>query len=266
MNLASKLSAATLALALSPIAYAQTPPAAPKPDTAAVTAKPSAEAASTRPNADTFPERTFYLTNVPSPDDANEIVTSLRNTLPSNDRIYLVYSQNAIVTRASADDDALIQKLLNDLDRPKKNYRLTYTVTEMDGSKQIGTEHYAMIMASGQATTLKLGSKVPVATGSYSASGNVGVQTQFSYIDVGMNFDATLTAMGDGAMLKSSVEDSSVSPEKSVIGGVTEPIVRQSSLKSESVLAPGKPVLLGSVDIPGGTSHLDIEVVLQPLP
>jgi hypothetical protein len=92
------------------------------------------------------------------------------------------------------------------------------------------------------------------------------VQTQFTYLDVGMNFDATLTAMGNNALLKSSVEQSSVAPEKSDIGGIQEPIVRQSSLKGVALLAPGKPQMLGSMDIPGSTTHLDIEVLMEPLP
>ena len=81
-----------------------------------------------------------------------------------------------------------------------------------------------------------------------------------------MNFSATLMEMGQNAMLKSSVDDTSVAPENSTIAGVQEPIVRQASLKGESLLAPGKPLMLGSVDIPGSTSHLDVEVVMEPLP
>ena len=72
---------------------------------------------------------------------------------------------------------------------------------------------------------------------------------------------------GDGAMLRSNVEQSSVAPEKSdVVGDIREPIVRQASLKGESYLAPGKSQPLGSLDIPGSTSHLQIEVVMDPLP
>jgi len=268
MKLASKLSVATLALALSSVAYAQTAPATPKPAADATAAKPVTEAGSTRPNADNFPEQTFYLKNSDSQSTGNEIVTTLRNALPPNDKIYFVASQNAIIVRAPSDDLALVQKLLNDLDRPKKNYRLTYTVSEMDGSKPIGTQHYAMILAAGQQTILKQGSKIPVATGSYSSgttTSSAGVQTQFTYIDVGMNIDATLTAMGDGAMLKFDVAQSSA-PEKTTIERVEEPIIRQTELKGESLLTPGKPVVLGSVDVPGSTSHLDIEVVMQPLP
>jgi type II secretory pathway component GspD/PulD (secretin) len=270
MNFASKSFALTLAVALSAsIAFAQPAPATDKPAPDATAAKPAPEFPCARPNPALCPERTFYLNNVSQQSDANEIVTALRNLLPSDDKVYLVANQNAIVVRATADDIALAQKLLTDLDRPKKNYRLTYTVSEKDGGKLVKTEHYAMVVTSGQTTTLKQGSKVPLVTGSYSAGASdktpAGVQTQMTYIDVGMNFDATLTAMGDNAMLKSSVEQSSIAPETSGVGP-QDPIVRQTSLKGVALLAPGKPQVLGSLDIPGSTTHLDIEVLMQPLP
>jgi hypothetical protein len=163
-----------------------------------------------------------------------------------------------------------VQKLLNDVDRPKKTYRLTYTITEMEGGKRVGTQHFAMVVASGQPTKLKQGSKVPVATGSYStnASGananGSGVQTQFTYLDVGMNFEATLDEFTNGVRLRSSVEQLSVAEEKSGVGA-QDPIVRQTSLAGASFLSPGKPLMLGSLDIPGSTRHLDIEVVMEQL-
>jgi hypothetical protein len=67
-------------------------------------------------------------------------------------------------------------------------------------------------------------------------------------------------------MLKSSVEQSSVAPETSEVAGAHEPIIRQASLRGETFLTPGKPVALGSMDIPGSTSRLQIEVLMEPLP
>jgi type II secretory pathway component GspD/PulD (secretin) len=269
MKFASKSFTLTLAVALSAsIAFAQTATATDKPAPNATAAKPAPESPCARPNTELCPERTIYLNNVSQQNDANEDVTALRNLLPPNDKIYLVASQNAILIRATPEDIALVQKLLNDLDRPKKSYRLTFTVSEKDGAKLVKTEHFAMVLSSGQTTTLKQGSKVPVATGTYSAGASTpaGVQTQFTYIDVGMNFDVTLTAMGDNAILKSAVEQSSVAPEKSDIAGVQEPIIRQSSLKGVAILSPGKPQMLGSMDISGSTTRLDIEVLMEPLP
>jgi type II secretory pathway component GspD/PulD (secretin) len=279
MNLARGIFALTLALAFSsPAAWTQASPAAPKPSTDTSSAKPAtpdteARFASEHPcqvaiiNSALCPERIFHLNNVAQASDANEIQTALRNLLPADDKIFLIPAQETIILRARPEDISLPEKVINELDHPKKNYRLTYTVTELDGTRQVGIQHFSMVLVSGQETTLKQGSKIPVATGSYSSgSPGVGVQTQFTYLDVGMNFDATLTAMGENAMLKSSVEDTSAAPESSEIAGVREPIVRQSTLKGESLLAPGKPLALGSMDIPGSTTHLQIEVVMEPLP
>ncbi len=64
----------------------------------------------------------------------------------------------------------------------------------------------------GQHATLKIGSKIPIATGSYSAgtaitTASLGVQTQFTYLDVGVNIDMTPTVHYDGEIsLKLKVE------------------------------------------------------------
>jgi type II secretory pathway component GspD/PulD (secretin) len=267
MKFASKFSTATLALALATsIACAQT--GQPNP-------APASSQDCTRNNVTACPAQVFDINNVTGTDDLyNNLEAPLRNNF-QNARVSNAYSattgHHTIIVRAVPDDLEAMRKIIADLDRPKKNYRLTYTVTEMDGGKPNGTQRYSMIMTSGQQTSLKLGNKVPIATGSFSAGGPNGsnmspVQTQFTYIDIGMNFDATLTEMGENAMLKSSVDESSVAPVKSDVAGTQQPIVRQASLRGESLLTPGKPVMLGSVDIPGSTSRLDIEVVMQPMP
>ena len=73
-------------------------------------------------------------------------------------------SQSAISIRGSAEDIALAQKILSDLDKTKKIYRLTYTMTEKDGGKTIGVQHFSIIVASGSRTDFKQGSRVPVVT------------------------------------------------------------------------------------------------------
>ena len=109
--------------------------------------------------------QTLYLTNLTQQNDANELVTDLRNMLP-NAKLYYVPSQSAISLRASAEDIALAQKILSDLDKTKKIYRLTYTMTERDGGKTIGVQHFSIIVASGSRTDFKQGSRVPVAVNS----------------------------------------------------------------------------------------------------
>jgi len=217
---------------------------------------------------DDLEDETFYLKNAAQQADANEVVAALRNILPPEAKVYLVIGEDAIVVRTTPELLVLTQKLLNDLDLPKKTYHLTYTVTEMDGAKLIGAHHVAMLAVDGQNVKVKQGSKVPIATGSFNtASGDnkaAGVQTQYTYIDVGLNFDSTLTAVGDSAMLKAYIERSSVAPEASGVGA-QDPIVNQTSVQGVFLLAPGKPARIGSLDMPGSSHHLDIEATLEPL-
>ncbi len=86
----------------------------------------------------------------------------------------------------------------------------------------------------GQQATLKIGSRIPIATGSFSngvgssALGGIGaVQTQFQYIDVGVNIDMKPTIHYDrDVTLKLKIEISSESGS-TTISGVTEPIISQ---------------------------------------
>jgi type II secretory pathway component GspD/PulD (secretin) len=220
-----------------------------------------AQTAPGEPQGPRLSVQTFYLTNVYQTSDATELTTALRNLLDKNDKIYLVPSQNAILVQGSPDQLVLARKLLDDLDRPKKTYRLTYTITETEGGKRIGNQHFGLVVVAGQRTVLKQGSKVPLVTGSYNNTSSQA-ESQVTYIDVGLNFDATLDEFANGVRLRTKVEQSSVAEEKSGVGP-QDPVVRQTSLEGTSFLTPGKPLVLGSLDIPGSTRHQEVEVVME---
>jgi type II secretory pathway component GspD/PulD (secretin) len=232
-------------------AWAQTEPALQK----------DAAPARRGPDYATFKTQTFYLTNTSQMNEATEILTAIRNMIKSEDKVYLVPSQNAVIVYASPDDLLLTQKLISELDRPRRSYRLTYTINESDGGKRIGSQHFSMIVVSGQRTTLKQGSKVPIVTGSFN-SANSQTQNQVTYIDIGLNFDATLDESVNGVRLRTKAEQSSILEDKSGVA-VQDPVVRQTVLEGASILTPGKPLVLGSLDIPGSTRHQDVEVVME---
>jgi hypothetical protein len=206
-------------------------------------------------------EKTFYFNYATGGSELNEIVTAIRNVIPPEARIYLVLSQKAVVVRVIPEDLPTIQKVLDELDRPKKTYRLTYTISEIDGGRRIGSQRFAMVLTSGQRTQMKQGSKVPVVTGTNNKDSGT-LENMVSYLDIGMNFDATLEESANGVSLRSKVEQLSLAEEKSGVG-VQDPVLRQTALEGTSFLVPGKPLVLGSVDIPGSTRHLDVEVVME---
>jgi len=253
---------ASLALALPVVA--QTADAATKTDKTEAPKQSSAYSAEMPTKIAQFQIKTFYLTNASTANEANEILVALRNLLPPYVKMFLVSDQNAIVVEAAPDQLATAQKMIEELDRPRKTYRLTYTLTDVDGGKRVGTQHFSMVVVTGQRTTLKQGSKVPVATGSYSsgAATSNATETQFTYLDVGMNFSAQLDEIEHGARLYSKVEESSLGEDKN-IANVLEPVVRQTVIEGTSFLTLNKPLILGSVDILGSTRHIDIEVVME---
>ena len=105
---------------------------------------------------------------------------------------------------------------------------------------------------NGQKASLKIGQRVPTATGSYS-SGISGfavsglVNTQFQYIDVGVNVDITPHIHPDGDItLKIALDVSSVINNQP-IGGINEPVIGQRKVEHEIRLKDGEVSLLGGM-------------------
>jgi general secretion pathway protein D len=104
----------------------------------------------------------------------------------------------------------------------------------------------------GQKASLKIGDKVPVATGSFQPGiGGVGinplVNTQFQYLDVGVNIDITPHVhAGREVTLKISMDISSVTSHAS-IGGIDQPIIGQRKIEHEIRLKDGEANLLGGI-------------------
>ena len=106
--------------------------------------------------------------------------------------------------------------------------------------------------SDGQRATVKIGQKIPVATGSYNAGvstgvASIGVQTQFTYLDVGVNIDMTPTVHYNHEItLKMKIEVSSEGPIQT-ISGVQEPIINQNVVEQVIQLKDGEPSLLAGL-------------------
>jgi len=104
----------------------------------------------------------------------------------------------------------------------------------------------------GQKATLKIGDRVPVATGSFQPGiGGVGinplVNTQFQYLDVGVNIDITPRVhAGREISLKLSLDVSAVTSYVS-IGGINQPVIGQRKIEHEVRLKDGEVNLLGGI-------------------
>jgi hypothetical protein len=142
-------------------------------------------------------------------------------------------------------------------------YRITYTLTEMDGSKRVGSHRYAIVLDAGEevpAAFLKLGSKIPLQTGELQTS---PPQTQFSYIDVGLNISASLRSFANGLELRTHIVQSAIDTQQPL---PTDPVIRQTDLQSAVLLQENKSVTIGNMDMLGTTHVLQIQVELTKLP
>ncbi len=113
-------------------------------------------------------------------------------------------------------------------------------------------------VTDGQKATLKIGNRVPVATGSFQAGVGVGVgggagvvnplvNTQFQYIDVGVNIDVTPRVHPDNQVsMKLTIEVSSIAGTSN-IGGINQPVISQRKIEHDVRLKEGEVNVLGGL-------------------
>ena len=109
----------------------------------------------------------------------------------------------------------------------------------------------------GQTAKLKIGDRIPIATGSFSsgigiAGGTAGginplVNTQFTYQDVGVNIDLTPRVHPNREVsMKLKVEVSAHTNDVS-IGGITQPVISQRVIEHDIRLKEGEVSILGGL-------------------
>ena len=264
--------------------------------------------------------KTFYLGNVSTATDLQDIVNAIRTVLEVQ-RIQQIPSQNAIVIKGTPDQLALAQKMVDDIDKSRPEVVIDIIVAQVrrDKMRNLGilppqnatvalqppnsvavasptpggttssslnfnnlqhlnstsyavtidpvkavalfSDNDAKILQSprvratnGEKATLKVADRIPIATGSFgtptgigTAVGAVGVNTQFTYTDVGVIMDITPTVHPDGQVtLKTSLEISNLNGQ-STIGGISQPIISQRKEESVMRLNDGEINMLGGI-------------------
>jgi len=126
--------------------------------------------------------------------------------------------------------------------------------------------------------TLTIADKIPIATGSFGTPlgigtgvGSVGVNTQFTYTDVGVKMEITPRVHPDGQVtLKASMEISNLNGSQT-IGGITQPIISTRKIEHTIRLKDGETNLLGGIlevqdtSTTGGTPFLGEIPILKYL-
>src|SRR5712664_1520734 len=131
-------------------------------------------------------------------------------------------------------------------------------------------------VVDGQTAKLRVGDRVPVATGSFQAGVGVGggtaglvnplVNTQFQYLDVGVNVDVTPRIHPNHEIsLKVNVVVSSVTGH-ATIGGIDQPIISQRSIEHDVRLKDGEVNVLGGLIERTDSNNINGWPILAKLP
>src|SRR6201984_735374 len=136
------------------------------------------------------------------------------------------------------------------------NFLLNDTATKIIQNPEIRS-------IDGQPAKLNVGSRVPIATGSFQAGVGVGttsvnplVNTQFTYLDVGVNVNITPRVHPNHEVsLKVSIEVSQVNSFQP-IGGILQPVIGQRKIEHDIRLREGEVNTLG-----GLFEHIDSKTV-----
>ncbi len=267
--------------------------------------------------------KTFYLSNIITPQELTEVVTAIRTLLETR-RIQQINSMNAVIIRDTPDKVALAEKIIRDVDKARAEVVVDVIVVEVrrDATRNLGLglvsggaqglsvplgftpggttttddgttgaggtsvtlnrldnlssgdwsivlpgaqlnallsdsttkilQRPAIRASDGLQATLRIGDRVPIATGSF-GGGVAGttvsplVQTQFQYIDVGVNLDITPKVHQNREIsLKVRVEISAVTQQVE-IGGITQPIIGQRIIEHDIRLREGEANVLGGI-------------------
>jgi len=164
---------------------------------------------------------------------------------------------NATLTYAppSSSSSSNTKSPLSQLGHLATNYSVTLPGATLNVLSADSTSHIIqnpeLRSVDGQPAKLRVGDRVPVATGSFqagtSASINPLVNTQFTYVDVGVNIDITPRIHPGGEVsMKVSIEVSSVTGT-STIGGIQQPIISQRKIEHDIRLKEGEVSILGGL-------------------
>jgi hypothetical protein len=199
--------------------------------------------------------KTFYFPNVTSSSDLQDIVNGIR-TLVEVARIQQMPAYQTIMVRATPEQMAVTERMVNDLNQAKQKtggeYRLEFKVTEINDDKKSPPKTYTMLIEPHQTAKVRTGSKIPIQTS----------EKERSYVEVGKKIDCIVRSETEHTVsLHFTVESSEVAPEArpATEPAGTNPVIQQVSMEASVTLELGTPAVVGNFQDPVSKHSFQIE-------
>jgi hypothetical protein len=133
-------------------------------------------------------------------------------------------------------------------------YKVDFTIRDSGDAGAKTGRKYSIMVNDRQKGTFKVGNRIPMATGG--GAGN----TQFTYVDVGVNLECFVAEQEGRIALRSDLDlSTAVMPEKSPM---PNPTISQIRLNIETTLTPGKPSVVASFDDPVTSRKFEVEATV----
>ena len=155
---------------------------------------------------------------------------------------------------------------------PVHYYHLDLVVREIgENGKPSNSRTFSISVSTARAeyVSIRAGSRVPIATGSYSGTGaGTPVNIQFHYQDLGVNFDVReVRETGNRLAMFLQADISGLGSSVPLGGprGIEEPVTRQNKWSSPVLLPIGKPTVVFTSDDVDSKGSMEVVATATPL-
>ena len=155
---------------------------------------------------------------------------------------------------------------------PAHYYHLDFVIQEVgaDG-KPVNSRSYSTTVSTdtrdrANSASIRTGSRIPIVTGAWSgASGSEKLQTQYQYLDVGVNIDVPNTEeVGRQLGLSLKAEVTSLPGSQSPTGP-GDPVIHQNMWRATVLIPIGKPTVVFTSDALESKGGMQLVVTATPL-
>lgn len=140
-------------------------------------------------------------------------------------------------------------------EKPVIPYRLDFTISEIEDGKKINARQYSLNVNTGDHNNLKIGTRVPVQI----------KEGEMQYLDLGTNIQAELRERENGLALEVRAQMSSFATPDQANRGNGMPLLREMQINASTIVSPGRPTNVGSVDDPNSNRQFQLEVTATKL-
>jgi hypothetical protein len=147
-------------------------------------------------------------------------------------------------------------------------YKVTFTITDSADAAAQNSRRYTLRTETGHKAILKVGDRVPVVmggvTGGSPSSGSM-VNTQYTYVDVGVNIECTLSDQNGSLRLHGDIDLSSIMKHPAALNASNPPNpgIGQTKLAIDAAVFMGKPAVIVSIDDPDTPRHFQVEALVS---